>query len=309
MDRTALVQRAFLAERLVNRVHRAVLSTPKARLASELAYRAGREAHRDSLPGPSGDDALLETLKRDGIVVTDLASIGATHMAASAAGLVEELLGVTPGRTDQPAIHLRPERLRTVPEIFRWGASDRILDLAERYLELPIAYHGVYVRRDLAIAATSASNQWHLDMEDRHVFKVIIYLTDVNDGDGAFEYIPLQQSMELGRALGPNFHVGPDERMSKFVDPKHWRAGTGAAGTVIVVDTGMLFHRGRRPKGKDRVTLFYDYSSRQPWHEFYCKSALPQATMVDLTSDMSERVKDAVFWRSHLKEFDPMKHE
>jgi hypothetical protein len=309
MDRTPLLQRAYLAERVVNRLHRAALSTPKARMTSELAYRAERESHRPDLPGASQDDGLLETMRKDGIVITDLATIGATELARTAKGLAEELLQVTPGRTNQPALHLRPDRMRTQPEIFRWGASDRILDLAERYLEVPVAYHGVYLRRDLAVAATAASNQWHLDMEDRHVFKVIIYLTDVNDGDGAFEYIPRARSMELGRALGPTFQVGPDEQMSHFVDKDEWRAGTGPAGTVILADTGVLFHRGRRPKGKDRITLFYDYSSRHPWHPFYCKSAMPQSTLEELTSGMSQRVHDSVFWRPRLKEFDPIKHE
>jgi hypothetical protein len=93
------------------------------------------------------------------------------------------------------------------------------------------------------------------------------------------------------------------------VPPSEWRAATGPAGTVILADTAVLFHRGRRPRDRDRLTLFYDYTSRRPWHPFYCKATMPRETLEELTAGMGARARESVFWRPRLKEFDPVKHE
>lgn len=308
MNRSQLAERAYLAERVWNRLHRVASDTTRARMASELEYRADREAFRPNLPGQSVDDPLLEALQRDGVVMTTADAVGLSDVIAAAEPLVKELLGL-PTPPDLPATHLTADRMRTCSEIFRWGGSDRVLDLIERYLEVPVAYHGVYLRRDMAIKQAAASNQWHLDMEDRKVIKLVVYLTDVQDGDGSFQYLPRQQSIELRRALGANYRVGPDDQMAQFVPESEWRTAKGPVGTVLISDTAVLYHKGRRPQRKDRVTLFFDYTSRRPQRPFYCKSALPRQSLEELTEGMGSRAHDAVFWRPRLKEFDPVKHE
>lgn len=308
MNRSQLSERTYLIERVWNRLHRLASDRPKARMSSELHYRADRDAYRSHLPPGSADDPLLKALQRDGVVMTTAVELGLSDVVAAVGPLVKELLEI-PTPPDLPATHLAGDRMRTCPEVFRWGATDRILDLIERYLELPVAYHGVYLRRDMAVERAAASNQWHLDMEDRRVIKLVVYLTDVEDGDGSFQYLPREQSVELRRALGPNYRVGPDQQMSKFVPDSEWRTAKGPAGTVLISDTAVLYHKGRRPEKKDRVTLFYDYTSRQPLHPFYCKSAMPRSVLEELTKGMGGRAHDAVFWRPRLKEFDPVKHE
>jgi len=308
MIRSAVIERAYLAERVWNRLHRVASDMPHARLTSERSFRADREAFRASLPGSSMDDGLLEALRRDGIVMTTADEIGLSDVVAAAGPLAKELLDL-PTPANLPATHLSADRLKTVPEIFRWGASDRLLDLMERYFEVPIAYHGVYLRRDMAIKQAQASNRWHLDMEDRRVIKLVVYLTDVEDGDGSFQHLPREQSLELRRALGPKYHMGPDDQMAQFVPDTEWRSANGPAGTVLISDTAVLYHKGRRPALRDRITLFYDYTSRRPVHPFYCKSAVPPSILDEMTAGMSQRAKDAVFWRPKLKSFDPAKHE
>jgi hypothetical protein len=241
--------------------------------------------------------------------VTDAASLGASGVLAAALPLAEELRAATPARPHLPVLTLSADRLCSAPEIFGWGATARLFDLVERHIGVPVAYHGVYLRRDRAGADVARSQQWHLDPEDRHVVKVIVYLTDVEDGDGAFEYIPRRESTELGRALGPMFKLGGDERMGTLVPKEYWRIVGGPAGTVVIADTAQLFHRGRQPADQDRLALFYDYTSRRPLHPYYCKSALPEPMLRELTAGMEQRVLDAVFWRPRLHTFDPAKHQ
>jgi hypothetical protein len=296
-----------LGERVVHRASRVVSDLPRASLRAELAFRAEREAHRPSLPEGSVDDDLVSALFSDGIVVTDVETLGMADVMTAAAPLAEELLS-TP-EAGRSAAHLAPDRLVTAPGIFRWGAGDRALDLVERYLEVPPAYHGVYLRRDIAGAESSASNLWHLDMEDRKVIKVLVYLTDVQDGDGSFQYLPMAQSMELRRFLGRTYRLGADEEMRRLVPQSEWRVAGGAAGTVVISDTGILMHKGRRPRLRDRATLFYDYTSRRPVHPFYCKSALPRPYLEQLTDGLGARARASVLWRQRLVSFDPAKHE
>jgi len=306
--RDRLVQPIHFAERVWNRGQRIWADTSNARMSAELSFRADRDAHRVHLPTSSSDDDLLEALRRDGIVMTTVERLGLGGVAASAEPLVSELLSMAVP-PDLPATHLPPDRLITRPDIFRWGAEDRILNLLERYFEVPVAFHGVYLRRDMAVAASGASNLWHLDMEDRHVLKVVVYLTDMQDGDGSFTYVDLERSTELRRSLGSTYRLGPDEQMRKLVPEDAWQTVKGPAGTVLISDTALLFHKGQRPRHRDRATLFYDYTSRRPLHPFYCKSALPRRHLEDLTAGMGGRAKDAVFWRPRLKEFDPVRHE
>ena len=308
MTGSRLMQRAFLAERVLNRVRRVASDVPRARVSSELAFRSERDSYRSRVPGPSADDPLLESLRSEGIAFTSTSELGLDDVVSAAAPLVEEFLAV-PTPADLPATHLPADRLRTRPEIFRWGASDRLLDLMERYFEVPVAYHGVYLRRDMAVQRAQASNRWHLDMEDRRVIKLVVYLTDVEDGDGSFQYLPRDQSLELRRGVGSRYHMGPDRNMAQFVPESQWRTANGPAGTVLISDTAILYHKGRRPARRDRVTLFYDYTSRKPVHPFYCKSAVPRAVLEEMVQGMSQRAQDAVFWRPRLKEFDPAKHE
>lgn len=308
MSGALLTKSAYFAERVWHRVSRVVGDLPRSRMAAELAFRRERELHREQLPGPSGDDDLLEALRRDGIVTTTVDRLGLADIVNEAKPLVAELLGmdVSPRL---PALHLPPDRLATVPEIFRWGVADRTIDLLERYFEVPIAYHGVYLRRDMAVQALSSSNLWHLDMEDRRVVKVVVYLTDVDDGDGSFQYIDRARSLELRRSLGVTYRLGTDAEMDRLVPEADWCTVSAPAGTVIISDTALLFHRGHRPRQRDRVTLFYDYTTRRPLHRYYCKSALPGPYLRELTAGLGDRAHDAVFWRRRLKEFDPLKHE
>jgi hypothetical protein len=277
-------------------------------MASELEFRRRRQEFRAALPGSSDDDDLVDALRRDGIVMTTVERLGLSEHLAAVEPLVKELLSqATP--PDLPATHLAPDRLATAPEVLRWGASDRILDLMERYFEVPVAYHGVYLRRDMAVQQSAASNLWHLDMEDRRVIKIVVYLTDVQDGDGSFQYVPLEQSLELTRTLGPRYRLGTDADMERLVPSDLWRTAEGPVGTVLISDTARLFHKGRRPQVRDRATLFYDYTSRDPQHPYYCKSAMPRSYLEALTADLGSRAKDSIFWRPTLKEFDPAKHE
>ena len=76
------------------------------------------------------------------------------------------------------------------PEIFFLGLSEKLLNIVETYLGMPAAYHGVALRRSLIDGLQVGPRVWHKDDEDFRVFRMVIYLHDVTEGGGPFEYVP-----------------------------------------------------------------------------------------------------------------------
>ena len=112
--------------------------------------------------------------------------------------------------------HAPTHLLACVPEIYRWGLEDP-LALVEHALGLPVAYHGVYLRRDLANTVVRNSRLWHRDTEDRRMIKVIVYLKDVDDEDGAFQFLPRRTSACVAEGLGDRIGFYSDEQVQARV--------------------------------------------------------------------------------------------
>ena len=67
----------------------------------------------------------------------------------------------------------------------------RLLNIIENYIGLTVAFQGVHLRKDLPNQNQFGTLLWHKNSEDRKMVKVIIYLTDVEEEHGPFEYIPV----------------------------------------------------------------------------------------------------------------------
>ena len=79
---------------------------------------------------------------------------------------------------------------------FRAVASRRLLDLANTYLEMwsKLEYVDVwYSVPQPAEAERISSQRWHRDYNDKHLLKVFLYLVDVDDAMGPFQYVPGSQ--------------------------------------------------------------------------------------------------------------------
>jgi hypothetical protein len=103
------------------------------------------------------------------------------------------------------------------------------------------------------------SQRWHRDPEDEHVVKAFLYLTDVDEGAGPFEYVrgssrggrygdlwPWADSVDRGDMYPPQ------DELTAAVDPSDRLSLAGPAGTLILGDTAG-FHRGGFSRTKPRV--------------------------------------------------------
>lgn len=194
------------------------------------------------------------------------------------------------------------------PDIFLWGLQERLLNLAENYIGLPVAFLGVEFKKDIAheSARDGGSKLWHRDGEDCREFKITIYLSDVAEDTISFEYIPRYLTPSVFKIVYKSiFHfktpyksIYNDEQMENFVPSPQWKRCHGSAGTMFFAGTDSIFHRGHLPKGaaKDRLALQYTYTSRKPENPIFCKRHFSKEALLLLQDKLSERQKEYVFW-------------
>ena len=291
-------------QRVINGIRRNIEQISVLRVPAELTYKAALEEYIDNLPTLSPTDfRIVETLQREGVCVTSLEELkipSTPLIINSAKKIIPKLITTNPSNRKEYSIHATPVQIMEYPEIFLWGLEQRLLNIAENYLGLPVAYHGAYFRRELVNGIQIKTRQWHTDMEDYRLLKIIIYLNDVSDNDGPFQYIPKHLTSLVNQSLNYKYGYIRDKRMQSLVHPSHWRQCIGPTGTVIFADTGSIFHRGKLPVALERFAIFFDYTSRQPKRPYYCKSSLSKDDLLLLSKNLSESQKKCIFWHPNF---------
>lgn len=244
-------------------------------------------------------------LENQGICITHLDNLEID----SSKQLMQSCLNVIPSLKAQKILNptqylviAESQKIIEYPEIFTWGLEQKLIATISKYLKLPAAYHGAYLRRDIANNIVNKSRLWHLDKEDRRMVKIIIYLKDVDQNNGAFQYIPKRFTSDLIHQLRYNHEYLSNEKVERFLSSSEWIACEGKIGTVIFVDTANLFHRGLVPQTSDRWSIFFDYTSAFPLRPYYCKSSLPLKDLLTFASGLSAQQQESVFWNRNLKQ-------
>ncbi|WP_395334450.1 hypothetical protein WBP06_23420 [Novosphingobium sp. BL-8H] len=265
--------------------------------------------HRDALPGlAQGDAAIVEALDTNGICVTSLDRLalpGADALLAQAGALaeafVEEARALARGGRD--FIIVPPADIARHPDIYLWGLQDRLLDIAEAYIGLPVAYDGVAINYTVADGRAISTRKWHRDWEDRRVLKVAVYLHDVDAEGGPFEQISRHDTLQSDRG-GFNYDLADDAELERILGrspEKDVVSCTGPRGTVVFCDTARFFHRGKPATARDRAALFYSFFANPPRHPFFCeRTGLSRAQIAGLASDLTGRQRAAALWRRQV---------
>lgn len=192
------------------------------------------------------------------------------------------------------------ELLRKFPEIYLLGLEPRIITLAEHYLGLPVAYHGAALRQSFVDGHQLGPRLWHMDSEDFHVLRIVIYLSDVNPGCGPFEYIP--RSGRLSYKAFPGIESITNERMRTVVPEHQWKRCCGPLGTVVLADSAKTFHHESLQVERSRTVAMIGYSSRRPKGMHLATSHFPVESLTpELTRMLSPQQHPYVFgWRRTL---------
>ncbi len=153
------------------KIQRELLQLPFISSLSELAYQRAIHEYASYLPEiyPS-DFCIVEALRSKGIFVTSLEKLGipaTSRLLHASQSLLPEILTTSTSGKKRFKVQASSTQLMEYPEIFLWGLEERLLNIIENYLGLPIAYHGLYFRRDLANGIQRKTRFWHIDKEDR----------------------------------------------------------------------------------------------------------------------------------------------
>jgi hypothetical protein len=262
-----------------------------------------REAHAPLTPT---QQAVLDVLRRDAAAVTsidELAVASAVGLRAAVAEVLPTLAGRESLSTAGDAADGRstwlhclaldaPKLAARWPEIVLFGVDPQILALVEGYLGVRPALTSVDLRKDIGTGEQVGTRIWHLDTEDVRNIRMIVYLSDVGDGDGPFEYLPLPVTEQLvaddpalaERAVRAAGDPILDDELATVVPRAQWRRVIGPAGTVAFADNTRLFHHSAVHRS-ERVALLYTYTSRRPRY--------PEVTRNDRYDDVLSRYQRA----------------
>jgi hypothetical protein len=233
---------------------------------------------------PSSDlqQRLLDSLREDGIAVADVRELLGGELWAEALADVEpfvaeqsarlDRLGDKPEHKDEVIVRRYEQRADASPRFslgspwLRIGLSDAVLAVVNAYRGLATKLFYVdnwftppYAGADERIA----SQRWHRDPEEEHVVKTFLYLRDVDDDAGPFEYV---RGSAPGNRYGHVFPFGgkvknpSDDDLAAVVPADERATMRGPAGTMIFCDTSG-FHRGGFARAKPRTMALWSYVS------------------------------------------------
>jgi len=206
---------------------------------------------------------------RDPLAQRPLAAFGAPIEATLVAAdrLCADLARL-PADADAHFYDMRDARLfLDDPEPYLWGLSTPVLDFVERYTGLPVNYYGVSVKREIANGLVNGTRNFHRDPEDEHVLKIIVYLSDVDEGAGPFQCLDAGDSAQVmtsGRRRR-YLEVPGMEVIERIVPCGDWVTCLGPRLTANVADTARCLHRASPPVTVDRYSITYSYLSRRPY--------------------------------------------
>lgn len=196
--------------------------------------------------------------------------------------IAPELWGLAAPALDGEAL------FEAAPAAFRHGLSPPLLDLAEAYIGEPCLYLGATLKREPADGREVGPRQWHLDIEDHRMLRVLVYLSPVGPGGGPFEYLPVAESQSVRAGQGYRSGYLTEAAMAALGTRPAWTPVFGQSGDRVAFDGTRVFHRAQPPRTETRLSITYTYSSRRPL-ELRLSSRLTEAARQRLLAGLDER--------------------
>lgn len=241
--------------------------------------------------------------------ITSLEALGISntdHFLASAQKLAQELkqMSAYPLHQGKHTLTATAEQLMLYPEIFMWGGEEKLLRIIESYLKLPVAYDGFSYYYSVADLREAGPRKWHRDKEDWKMIKICVYINDVNEEGGPFEFVSPEFNTVFTKLLRPKYKVVYHQDLQALLPTntgRWYKSCTGAMGTVIFADTAHYYHRGKPPTKCDRAAIFFSYYSLRPKNPFFCgRSPFSQKQLNHLAKLLPQHLRNSVTWREKL---------
>ena len=150
---------------------------------------------------------------------------------------------------------------------FKACSSRRMLDVANAYLRMwsKLEYIDVWYSVPQAESSERVSSQrWHRDYNDKHLLKAFLYLVDVDEDMGPFQYVPGSQpggpyaDAWAWTPLGQNYPT--EDELEERIPASAAHAFVAPKATLIFCNTAG-FHRGGFSTTDPRILATVTYSS------------------------------------------------
>lgn len=228
-----------------------------------LLARSRLEARRNAIT-----DEAIASLQTEGVYMTTVERLlgvaaPAYRETMDVAMALIEREGVTWNSRGASTDLAHGDLLARLPALFLFGLHTTVLSIVEQYLRFPVAYHGAVFRHSLVDGNQVGPRLWHRDAEDRHVLRTLVYLNDVAEDGGPFEYVP-RSFPGIGSKKVLSVGLRSDEEMAAIVPREHWKRCFGPAGTVVMADSAQVFHHESLQRRADRSVVMMGHASRHP---------------------------------------------
>lgn len=216
--------------------------------------------------------SLVENLKQNGIAITTLSTLFPNEertglLIAFAKKKSDE---ATEGRKKKFLEYVWGEGTFTMEmenPFNKIAVDKKILDVVNSYMEIysKFVFSSLNITRAISEGAEAQGSQrWHRDPAagDEKICKVFIYLNDVDESTGPFQYCKKTHKSGALNALFPAYTYDgfypPQNKVEETVGKENILSATGLAGTVIFCDTTGL-HKGGYSTNRSRMmsTFFY----------------------------------------------------
>lgn len=211
------------------------------------------------------DYGITENIKNEGCYLTDLDAFGAPNSSRCQKEIDIAIAQLKVAKYDSigTALILRKDLLK-YRNILLWGLNERLLDIVSNCMGIPISLNRLDIRKDYPDGVIKSIKQWHRDPDDLKIIKVIVYLNDVDEKSGPFEYIPSLLTKKIENALGYSIGFLSDKEVASVIPKADWKSCAGKKGTIIFSAVHDVLHRLRPPISSARYSITYTYTSRDP---------------------------------------------
>jgi phytanoyl-CoA dioxygenase PhyH len=256
-----------------------VAAAVKTKLDDRIAQTRWRLRNRDRSgrePVPAELAEVVERLRRDGVAITDFATVfGEIQLYDDAAAEARRRYGQRPPEDDSAAAGSKATFLTKLGDpsysldhpFAKIALHPRALAVANGYLKLRSTLRALDVWHTHPTEGPAIQTQlWHRDGDDVVNVKMFVYFTDVRRAAGPLCYAPGTHPYGSRRELPERDEQArsTDDQLSEVVPESEWVVCEGSPATVVFADT-CGYHKQLKPESGERMLLVAHYVSGTPY--------------------------------------------
>jgi hypothetical protein len=217
---------------------------------------------------------LVEQLRRDGVLITDAATVfGDDVLFQEAAREAQRLYDLPREQVDAAAgskatflTKLATGSYSLEHPFARLALHPNALAVANGYLELRSTLRALDLWLTQPTEGPAIQTQlWHRDADDVMNVKMFVYFTDVKPSAGPLTYAPRTHPLGSRRQLPEHDEQGrsDDAQLAQVVPENEWVLCEGPRATVVFADT-CGYHKQLKPESGERLLAVSHYVSGTP---------------------------------------------